>query len=287
MLDRDEYVEQAYLFELLHERMGADFPLQDLLQQARHELLATTKLPMAVDFLLAELKHFGEMSRGMKRLAHYFSPFQSFLVEEAEKDRGRFDMKTAFRILQAEAKYRSESASRQGYFVFQFEALCRNRLHYDRGLAAISEDPAYDSDWKEWVLVVRRQLGLVDLADLIYGRSEEYLATRRRKLGAQTPPEAPILFGLQEGKIAWANRHKDPLLLFAALQRHLHYPAVPRLEPVDTTEQIVPQLQRRMERLEMRIKLLEEEGKQGIDITKFYGALPQRGDSPPNAFGPP
>ncbi|MFN5851221.1 MAG: hypothetical protein ACK44Q_05315, partial [Pirellulaceae bacterium] len=49
MLDRDEYVEQAYLFELLHERMGADFPLQDLLQQARHELLATTKLPMAVD----------------------------------------------------------------------------------------------------------------------------------------------------------------------------------------------------------------------------------------------
>jgi hypothetical protein len=267
--------------------MGADFPLQDLLQQARHELLATTKLPMAVDFLLAELKHFGEMSRGMKRLAHYFSPFQSFLVEEAEKDRGRFDMKTAFRILQAEAKYRSESASRQGYFVFQFEALCRNRLHYDRGLTAISEDPAYDSDWKEWVLVVRRQLGLVDLADLIYGRSEEYLATRRRKLGAQTPPEAPILFGLQEGKIAWANRHKDPLLLFAALQRHLHYPAVPRLEPVDTTEQIVPQLQRRMERLEMRIKLLEEEGKQGIDITKFYGALPQRGDSPPNAFGPP
>ncbi|MFN9593455.1 MAG: hypothetical protein ACK56G_12225, partial [Pirellulaceae bacterium] len=92
MLDRDEYVEQAYLFELLHERMGADFPLQDLLQQARHELLATTKLPMAVEFLLAELKHFGEMSRGMRRLAHYFSPFQSFLVEEAERDRGRFDM---------------------------------------------------------------------------------------------------------------------------------------------------------------------------------------------------
>jgi hypothetical protein len=42
-----------------------------------------------------------------------------------------------------------------------------------------------------------------------------------------------------------------------------------------------------MERLEMRIKLLEEEGKQGIDITKFYGALPHRGDAPPNSFGAP
>jgi hypothetical protein len=42
-----------------------------------------------------------------------------------------------------------------------------------------------------------------------------------------------------------------------------------------------------MERLEMRIKLMEEEGKQGIDITKFYGAMPPRGDSHPNSLGPP
>ena len=31
--------------------------MQDLLEQAKQELLSTTRLPMAVDFLLAELRH--------------------------------------------------------------------------------------------------------------------------------------------------------------------------------------------------------------------------------------
>jgi hypothetical protein len=66
------------------------------------------------------------------------------------------------------------------------------------------------------------------------------------------------------------NRRKEPLFLFAAMQRHLGYPTVPRPEPVDETEDLVPQLMRRMERLELRIKLMEEERRTGIDITKFY-----------------
>ncbi len=33
---------------------------------------------------------------------------------------------------------------------------------------------------------------------------------------------------------------------------------------------MIPQLQRRMERLELRLKLMEDEQKHGIDITKFY-----------------
>ena len=80
-----------------------------------------------------------------------------------------------------------------------------------------------------------------------------------------------MLFGEKEGKIALANRRKDPLYLFAALQRHLGYPPVPRPAPADDTPQLIPQMMRRMERLETRIKLLEEEQKGGIDLTRFYG----------------
>jgi hypothetical protein len=270
VLPREEYVEQAYLFRDLPERAGQAIPEQELLLQVKHELLAITKLPMAIDFLLAELKHRGVMSLGMQRLAHYFTPFQTFLIDESEQERGRFDFQTALKILQVEADYRSRSDSRQGCFFYQFESLCRNRLNYDRGLKAIADDPIYDQNWREWILVVRRELGLTDIADLIYGRSEDFINYRRRRLGDDEPYNLPILFGEKEGKIAFANRRKDPLLLFAAMQRHLGYPTVPRLEPIDQTPMLIPQMQRRIERLEMRIKLFEEEQRQGIDITKFY-----------------
>ena len=270
MLAREEYVEQAYLFRVLGERLGQELTLQDQLLQVKHELLATTKLPMAVDFLLTELKHQGIMSPGMKLLGHYFSPYQTFLVAESEEDRGRFDFRTALKILQYESEYRANSESRQGFFFYQFESLCRNRIHYDRGLKAISDDPAYDASWKEWILLVRKQLGLVDLADLIYSRSEDFINQLKRKRGPEAIPDYAILFGEKEGKIALANRKKDPLFLFSAMQRHLNYPSVPRLQPVDQTPQLIPQMMRRIDRLEARLKLYEEEQKQGIDITKFY-----------------
>ena len=79
-----------------------------------------------------------------------------------------------------------------------------------------------------------------------------------------------ILFGAKEGRIAQANRQKDPLLLLSALQRQLGYPAVPRLEPADDTREVIPLLVRRLERLEQRLKLVEEEQKGGIDLEKFY-----------------
>ena len=82
-------------------------------------------------------------------------------------------------------------------------------------------DPVYDEAWREWIMTVRRQIGLVDFADMIYVRSELY---RKRRNKA----EKPILFGEKEGRIAQANRRKDPLYLFSALQRHLGYPTVPR-----------------------------------------------------------
>jgi hypothetical protein len=268
LLDRDEYVEQAHFYRALGERLPQNMPLQDLMSQLRDEVLSTTKLPLALDFLLGELKHIGEIGGGMRRLSHYFTTFQTYVVQEAENERGRFDMRIAIEILRFEAEYRAAGASPQGAFLYQFEALCRNRLRYDPGLAAMMNDPIYDPDWRSWLETVRRQIGIVELADLIYVRSQHYVNDRRRIRSSET--YEPVLFGEKEGKIAWANRRKDPLYLFAALQRHLGYPSVPRPKPVDETPQLIPQLMRRMERLETRLKLLEDEQRDGIDLTKFY-----------------
>ena len=80
----------------------------------------------------------------------------------------------------------------------------------------------------------------------------------------------PVLFGEKEGKIALANRRKDPLFLFSALARHLGYPSVPRQKQERSADQIVLVMQRRVERLETRIKLLEEELRGGINLARFY-----------------
>jgi len=270
MLEREEYVEQDYLFRMLGERLPENFPLQDLMAQIRHVLLATTKLPMAIDYMLAELRHSGVVSKAMKRLGHYFTPFQTYVMEAAEDERGRFDIHVAIEVLRHEAKYRSGEPTPQGLFLYQFETLSRNRLRYDHGLDAIAGDPMYDDQWTEWIKTVRRQVGIVDFADMVYVRSWEYIRHRTRRGGAPPEPEKPVLFGEKEGKIAWANRDKDPIYLFAALQRHLGYPVAPRLKKVDETQQLIPQMLRRLERLETRVRLIEEESREGIDITKFY-----------------
>lgn len=268
-LDRAEYVEQAYLFQLLMERIADQVPMQELLEQLQHELLATTKLPMAINYLLTELKHSGLMAPAMGKLAHYFAPFQTYLVQESEREAGRFSIETALQVLRADAQYRADGASSAGFFLFQLEVLSRNRLNYDKGLTAISNDPTYDVDWSKWILMLRAQIGLVDLSDLLFLASEEY---RRRLIQAKQPVEGkgPFLFGEKEGRIALANRRKDPLYLFGAMQRHLGYPKVPRLQPPDPNKETIPQLLRRMERLETRMKLLEQDQKQKLDITKFY-----------------
>lgn len=270
MLDREEYVEQAYFFRVLNERMRQNMATQDLLAALRDEVLSTTKLPMAIDFMATEMRLGGGCAPAMARLAHYFTPFQTFVMSEAENERGRFDFRIALEILHRDANYRANEATPQGMFLFQFESLCRNRLGYDRGLEAISRDPIFDEAWREWILTVRRQVGLVDFADLVYVRSQHYVNQRRKRDLDPDGPEKPVLFGEKEGKIALANRQKDPLWLFAALERHLNYPTVPRQQPVDETKNLLPAIVRRLERAESRLKLLEEEQKGGIDLSRFY-----------------
>jgi hypothetical protein len=249
----------------------------------REEVLATTKLPMAIDFMAAELRHLGALSTAMQRLTHYFTPFQCYVIAEAEDDRSRFDLLVALEILAREAAYRSEGATRQGLFLYQLEVLCRNRLGYDAGLDAVAADPAYDESWRNWIHTVRRQIGIIDMADLIYVRSEFYHQRRSLergpgdagRLSVLSAEEArlrgfPPLFGLQEGRICWANRRKDPLLLFAALHRQLGYPEAPRPRPEDPEQRLLPSLARRVEQLESRLKLVEEEQRGGIQLERFY-----------------
>ncbi len=269
MLPTEEYVEQAYFFRVIRERMQEAMSTQDLLAAVRQEILATTQLPYAIDFMTVELKHTGGFATAMQRLPHYFTPFQTFVVGEAEREEGRFDFRIALEILQREAEYRAKGVSPQGIFLYQFETLCRNRLGYDYGLEAVARDPMFDDDWRDWILTVRRQVGLVDFADMLYVRSDLYRQQRRTV-------EKPILFGEKEGRIALANRRKDPLFLFSALERHLGYPTVPRPKPEDRQKHILPVLERKVERLESRIRLLEEERRGGINLAKFYAGNQER-----------
>ena len=281
MLETEEYIEQAYFFRTLAERMAQNIPAQEVLALVQEEVLTTTKLPMAVDYMLSELRHCGQFGSAMRHLSHYFTAFQAYLVTQSEREAGHFDLRVALAILAAEADYRARGAAPQGVFLYQFEAISRNRLGYDEALVEIAKDPIFSPDWKSWILALRRQVDVVDLADLIYVNSNYYEIVKARQLGAHGSREidaqplrqreqAERLFGEREGRIALANRHKDPLLLFSALHRQLSYPKVPAPSPVDQTSEVLTVLQRRIERMETRMKLLEDEQRGGIDLSRFF-----------------
>ncbi|MDO5114034.1 MAG: hypothetical protein Q4E67_06625, partial [Planctomycetia bacterium] len=100
--------------------------------------------------------------------------------------------------------------------------------------------------------------------EMIYARSAYYPLLTGKESGRA------ILFGEKEGRIALANCRKDPTYLFAALQRHLNYPIVPRRLPGDSEETVVAKLVRIVDRLEARVKFLEDEMRGGFDITQYY-----------------
>ena len=259
----EEYIEQAFLFETFRSRIEEGYSAQEFLAAIRTELLTTVQLPMAIGFLLTDLKHTGILSSAMRQIAHYFTPFQTFVIAESEREESRFDFRIALEILAREAKYRSESPPIQGLFFYQFETICRNRLGYDRGLETLIHDDAYNDDWKEWLTILRKQIGLVDFAEMIFYRSDFY---RMKDTDAAATP----LFGEREGRIAFASRHRDPVFLFSALSRHLGYPSVPRPRRTTEEENLLPVLQRRIEHLENRLQLVEEELRGGVNLNKFF-----------------
>lgn len=268
LLEREEYIEQVYFFRTMRERMLENLATQEVLERVDQEILATTRLPFAIQFLATEVKHTGLLSSGFARLAHYFTPFQAFVVRSTEAEGRRFSAETAFLVLEREAEYRAGQPTAPGLFVFQFEVLCRNRLGYDEGLVSMMADPMYDKEWCGYLEMVRQQVGLVDFADLVYLRSHAYVAEQRRQQPGYEPP-LPPLFGEKEGRIARANRGRDPLYLFAALQRQLGYPVVPRPRPRDDPAAKLEALQVKLRELEMRLKLVEGEVRGQVDLSQF------------------
>jgi hypothetical protein len=268
VLDREEYIEQAYFFRVLRERMAENLSTQEVLSHLDQEILSTTRLPYAIQFLATELKHTGCLSSGFARLPHYFTAFQTFIMQQTEDDRRRFSMETGLVVLEREAQYRAAQITPAGLFVYQFETLSRNRLGYDQGMTSIETDPFYDAGWREFLQMVHRHVGVVDFADLVYVRSQLYVLDQRRLDPGYEPP-VPPLFGEKEGKIAKANRGRDPLYLFAALQRQLGYPEVPRPRPRDDLASKFEALLARFKQLEQRIKLIEGEVKGQVDLSQF------------------
>src|SRR3954451_17920900 len=133
-LDREEYVEQVYFFNALRERIATNMAAQEILERVHEEILSTTRLPMAIQFLATELKHSGLLSSGFARLGHYFTPYQAYIVRQTEEERLKFNIDSALLVLEREARYRSTAWTQPALFVYQFETLSRNRLGYDKGL---------------------------------------------------------------------------------------------------------------------------------------------------------
>src|SRR5436309_14999856 len=108
ILEREEYIEQAYFFRTLRERMFEEqIPTQIVLERIHEEILAITRLPMAIQFLSTELKHSGLLASGFARLPHYFTAFQTYVIEQSEDGRNRFSVDVALLVLERDAQYRS------------------------------------------------------------------------------------------------------------------------------------------------------------------------------------
>ena len=213
------------------------------------------------------MKQSGLMAPAMTRIGHYFTAFQTHVIGQAEITMSRFSMEQALLILEREAKYKADGPSLAGLFIFQFESLSRNRLGYTKGLAAMAQDPFYPEDWRDYILTLQTRLGDVDFADLIFVRSA-YFVSERQKLNPDFVPKYPVLFGETEGKIARANRGRDPMYLFSALQRQLGYPEVPRPRRPDELEARILLLEQKIAQLENRLKVAESELNQDVDLSQ-------------------
>lgn len=268
VLAAEEYIEQAYFFRVLRDRLAEGRPAQEVLDHVSLELLASTKMPTATEFMAAELRHSGSLAAAFAKLPHYFTPFQAFVLERAETDNARFTVEQATHILEREANYRSKSPSPAGLLVYELETIARNRLGYSNGLKAMERDGFFDDGWREFIALVRAQLDVREFAELIFARSQHYVSQRRRAEPGYEPPFR-VLFGEKEGTIAAANRGKDPTYFFATLQRQLGYPEVPRAAGRDTIGERLAEIDAALKALATRVNLLDAAMGGNVDFSQF------------------
>src|SRR6266550_6340159 len=116
ILEREEYIEQVYFFRVFRERVACNMATQEVLERVHEEILSTTRLPLAIQFLATELKHSGLLSSGFARLGHYFTPFQAYVVAGSEDEARRFSTELALLVLEREALYRAGQIPKAGLF---------------------------------------------------------------------------------------------------------------------------------------------------------------------------
>ena len=121
---------------------------------------------------------------------------------------------------------------------------------------------------KDYIAFTRRQMGVIDLGQLVYLRSELYVADVRRSEPGYEPPVPPV-FGVKEGRIAKASRGREPVYLFSALQRQLGYPEVPKPHQRDDLKTRLDAITAKLKELEMRLRLAEGELRGSIDLSQF------------------
>ena len=92
ILDQEEYIEQAYFFHAFRQRQLEGQPSQEVLSREHEEILSTTRLPMAIQFMATELKHTGLLGSAIARLSHYFTPFQAFVIGKSEEEGLKFSL---------------------------------------------------------------------------------------------------------------------------------------------------------------------------------------------------
>ena len=269
VLPPEEYIEQAYFFRAFRERIADGQPAQLILRHIADELLSTTRLPHAVRFMLDELRQTGQLNQAASRIPHYFTPLQAHILSKAEDDNTRLTIEQGLLILEREAEFRSDEPTAPGLFIYHLESMSRNRLGYTTGLKSMEGDGFYGPRWKKYIRLVRAQLGVRDFAELIFARSEYYVQ-RRRAYEPEYRAPFDVLFSEKEGRIAAANRGKDPMFLFATLQRQLGYPEVPRPPKRDDKEDRYEELEQRLRNLESRVGLLDAEMGGKFDLSKFY-----------------
>ena len=148
-------------------------------------------------------------------------------------------------------------------------------------MSSIAADPIFNSDWKEWILKSRLDLGTIDFANMIYQKSQFYVDQRERR-GQKLDENFVPLFGRQEARNAKANVGKDPVYMFAAFQRQLKYPAVPRPKREATELVLHPLLELRIQQIEKQLQMLDAETKGGIDLREFYIKPDSWSDDPVN-----
>ena len=121
-------------------------------------------------------------------------------------------------------------------------------------------DPSYDAVKREYVDTVRRQIGLVDFPDLIFLRSDYYVELCNGGRIRNTQPRWGAAFRrLVQARKRTLTAGRDPLYPFAAAQRQLGYPEVPRPKPRRHGFGRSRRCRRKLREMDLRIKLMESE----------------------------